>query len=305
MTRIKNQHIVPKVYLRPFASNDTIHVLNKEDLKTFQSSLQGVGCEKYFYDIPPAFLEGTSDSQVVEKALADIDGRFAQCRDTFISEAEQRLAFTPVAKDDLVEFLAVQWLRTQVMRQVLVSIVEATSAIPGLDTTLAEMLAVPPESVSYMHARNLFHPEHQHEIKAILKSHVWLLAVNYTNMLFYTSDSPVLQLPHAHDALGPLHGIANCGTEIAWPLSPRHMLLLFERTHHNHLKEIENRVIPVSDASAHVLPYNQRQVAEAYRQVFSRDGKFDVAIELLDLNPHLRAVARPRVQAISPKVGSA
>lgn len=305
MTRIKNQHVVPKGYLRPFASTDIIYVLNKEDVKIFPSSLGGVGCEKYFYDIPPAFLEGTVDSQVVEKALADIDGRFAQCRDAFLSEAEQRLAFTPVAKDGLVAFLAVQWLRTQVMRQVLVSIAEATSAIPGLDATLAEVLAVPPESVSYMHARNLFHPEHQHEIQAILKSHIWLLAVNYTDTLFYTSDSPVIQLPHAHDALGPKHGIASTGIEIAWPLSPRHMLLLFERTHHKHLEEIENRVVPINDALAHVLPYNQRQVAGAYRQVFSSDGKFEEAIKLLELNPHLRTVARPRVQAMSPKGGSA
>lgn len=301
MTPIKNQHVVPQVYLRPFASNDTIHVLNKEDVKVFPSSIRNVGCEKYFYDIPPALLVGTSDPQVVEKTLADIDGRFAQCRDAFIGDAEQRLAFSPKTKDSLVAFLAVQWLRTQVMRQVLVSIAEATSTIPGLDATLADVLNVPPESVSYMHARNIFNPEHQKEVQAILKSHIWLLAVNYTDMLFYASDSPVVQLPHAHDALGPRRGIASGGIEIAWPLSPRHMLLLFERTHHKHLEECENRIIPLLDASADVLPYNQRQVAEAYRQVFSSDGNFKVAIELLEHQPDLRNVFRPRVQAMGTR----
>jgi hypothetical protein len=256
MTPIKNQHVVPKVYLRPFASDETIHVLNKEDSGTFRSSIRNVGCEKYFYDIPPALLAGTSDPQVVEKALADIDGRLGQCRDALLSEAEQRWAFSAMAKNSLAEILAVQWLRTHVMRQALVSIAEAASAIPGLDAALADGLHVPPEAVSYMHARTIFNPDYQQAVQAVLSSHIWLLAINCTDMLFYTSDSPVLQVPHARDALGPRLGIATCGIEIAWPLTPRHMLLLFERTHHKHLEEIENRVIPIIDASVHVLPYN-------------------------------------------------
>jgi hypothetical protein len=299
MDEIKNQHVVPRGYLKRFALDDQIHVLSKDSAKTFLTNIKNVACERGFYDIVSCGGEGHVHGQIVEKALSDIDDRFVGCRDAFLQEGDRCPQFSVEHKVRLVEFLAVQFLRTQVMRRAIRDVGEAEVPTAGADSILAESLRVPAESISSVHAGIIFQPERRLEIESVLLGHVWLLGVNHTDMAYLTSDSPVIQISHVSDALGPVCGVASEGSEIAWPLSPSHILLLYERSHHQHLEQVENRVLDIRDAHKHVLPYNQRQVTQSFRQIYSADGQFRPALELLQKNQSLRDVHRSRVELVS------
>ena len=75
--KTKNQHYVPRVYLKRFTdSNGQIHVFNIETQQSFRTSVENVGTERHFYDIPETILENPGpsyDEQAIEKFLSDIE----------------------------------------------------------------------------------------------------------------------------------------------------------------------------------------------------------------------------------------
>lgn len=64
---------------------------------------------------------------------------------------------------------------------------------------------------------------------AVLTDHIWLIGNNDTKSPLYTSDNPLVSRGHYGGT-----GLATVGIEIAFPLTPKYVLLLYERTAFQH-----------------------------------------------------------------------
>lgn len=54
---VKNEHYVPRFYLSRFANNNKIYAYDLENDKLFQTNINKIGCNNYFYDIDPDALK--------------------------------------------------------------------------------------------------------------------------------------------------------------------------------------------------------------------------------------------------------
>lgn len=150
MSKVKRQHFVPQSYLRRWARADNdkqIYVFDKEQKKSFSSSINGVASSNYFYDVPAGLAEhkdeiyenarkeGVSladidallNDQPVEKALSTIEGIVNTILENAIKKLDNVSAFPDkyiapyqIFDDEdkhiLGHFIALQYIRTEDMR---------------------------------------------------------------------------------------------------------------------------------------------------------------------------------------------
>lgn len=303
MSIVKNQHYVPRVYLEKFAfRGEQIHVFDKSTSRVFTSSVRNVACEKFFYDIPTEYLPAGVGTQVVEKHLAELESRFAPCRDAILSQVEGGGRFEPQLKQEFANYLVLQMLRTKTHREQTAEVGCLIQALVCGNPELATELEVPKELASLEQARMMFSPRLVAPMRQAILSHIWVVGVNRTGMSLYTSDSPVVRYPHIRDPLLGTTGVACRGIEIDFPLSPQHVLMACEREHHRHMAVWENKAFPFEDANC-VLFLNRLQTSEAYRQIYSDSPDFIQAIELLKQLPALGQLDRPRAELANPSIG--
>src|SRR5437868_6753025 len=119
----KNQHVVSQAYLRRRAfQGEQVYVLDKTTSRVFPSTVQNVACERYVYDIPAQHLNPQADRQGVEKYLAKLDERFAQCRDLLLAQVDGQGRFDPELKQELADYVLLQLVRTKTHRQQFIDI---------------------------------------------------------------------------------------------------------------------------------------------------------------------------------------
>ena len=88
MNKVKNQHFVPRFYLKNFTdSNDKIFVYDKTTYKVFQTAVENVACENYFYDSVRLETE-FKEKQYLEKFYSSIESEFAPFYLDFVSKIE-------------------------------------------------------------------------------------------------------------------------------------------------------------------------------------------------------------------------
>jgi Protein of unknown function (DUF4238) len=137
-------------------------------------------------------------------------------------------------------------------------------------------------------------PEVLADFSAILQSHIWLVGLNHTSHGLYTSDHPVVRLPHlTHSFLGNA-GLGSPGIEIALPLSSTHILFLWERRYFNAYAKLEGKCIELEEAN--VEHYNSAQVKQSHRQIYCAHDDFDVAREVCRRWPRVCSPDRDRVR---------
>jgi hypothetical protein len=89
MNKVKQQHYVPRSYLRRWAnSRDQIWVIDKSTQQAFETHVKNVAQERYFYDINPEHLKEPDDSQPGESLLQMVEGDFKEAVDELLGDAE-------------------------------------------------------------------------------------------------------------------------------------------------------------------------------------------------------------------------
>ena len=76
---VKNEHYVPRFYLRRFANNDKIYAYDLEKDNLFQTNINKIGCNNYFYDV---------DSNVLKENLSEYKDIYKIPDDIFEKECE-------------------------------------------------------------------------------------------------------------------------------------------------------------------------------------------------------------------------
>ncbi len=301
MQRVKNQHYVSQCCLRRHTQDGkTIFVFDKPKRKAFPRNIDEVASESGFYDLSPEFAK---DFQVVEKWLCKVESQATSAIDHLIACLEKGHAFNQ--KDHALRvmialFLAIQHARTALARQTQTErrelIVEELKA-RGIEVP-PELRNVPDTRVKFEHCRLILDQGYLKQCAKIMFDHIWLVGQNDTSQPLYISDAPVTFYPHA-EAANPFSGVGflTKGVEINFPITPKYMLMLCERSHFAQLyARFEGRVTHLDDEN--VKFYNGLQLWNSRRQVYCIENKFEQVRAYEERHPEFFDDRRARVEVI-------
>lgn len=270
---------------------------NEEKVKKDIMKMVGVSD---WNEIQPIF----SDKKYIEQRyLCPIESVYSQLIREIINKShngntwvlQNCFALSQEEKDLMSVFIALQSIRTKAFRETIGETIEKLYQVlpsklqKNKDFALPENVVIEANKdfVKLQHSSMLLNPETILEFGEILNQHIWVMYVNQTDLPFYTSDTPVFTIPHKIDKYMSHSGYSSKGVEVVFPISPKLMIAMYERTHHSLIAPLERKYIPITDKSK-VEAYNGLQVAHSYRCVYSNKNNFDIAKKLCEENPKFR-----------------
>lgn len=201
-------------------------------------------------------------------------------------------------------FIAVQVIRTKRFRSTLSdTLTGAVQAIayksqadnPDALPKEAFLVETNPEYIKLQHNMMILDPETTIHIAEILVEHVWAMCVNKTDIPFFTSDDPVVRIPHKKDEFISHSGFASEGIEIAFPISSTLMLCMFDKKSYGHI--FRDRQFWVMEDTEEVKYYNMHQVINSYRCVFAVENDFEAAKQYCEEHPELQKY-HPQIEVL-------
>ena len=323
MSEVIKQHFVPQFYLKKFAdSNNQLFVFDKFTKQHFKANVSNVASERRFYDfhqdiqkefqdkvasgadkeVDAELIEKALDPQLVEKELAYIEGDFANVLDEMLETIDKTKGIDPEHKLITASFMTVQILRTPEFRRTLIELQEQTLAKmldKWYDQNLAEnnlYIKFDERYASLEHAQFLFSPILREAIFQTLSKHIWMVGINRTTQPLYTSDTPVVRKAHIKDLYKSYAGLGSLGIEIAFPISPKYVLILCERTAFLHYAQRDCGSLSLN--SDNVTHYNSLQVLQSYRQVYCSSHKFDLVEQICNEHPDVCTPNKKRFEIV-------
>lgn len=141
--------------------------------------------------------------------------------------------------------------------------------------------------INLIHNEYLFDTEILEGLSLALLSHIWFVAVNETEEMFYTSDNPLVLYGHKEH-----QGLKSEGIEVIFPITPKLALVMREVEYFKKDLAKFNKFIPVT--KSYVEFCNSLQVYQSYRYIFSKNSNFSLVSKILTENPELCDVNRDR-----------
>lgn len=304
---VKQQHYVPRVYLRRFTiDGERLYVYDKiKDEIRGPENIKNVAQERFFYDLPVDTIPSNLDPQAEEKALSELEGQFHIAIEAALRVVEGKGA-------DLHErmlmswFVAVQIVRTRAYRNQLVEM--ATTVQEELLNTL--MRVVKPEwaeqlkakvnyddgAASTLHASHMWDKKLLEQLISGIYHHLWIVGINSTETPLHTSDNPVVMRSHAsvdsdtenynwqdrpgltvatiEAKLTQPHPLAK-GIEIIFPLTPTCALIMLDREHFSYLETRQGQGYFLNEDQ--IQDFNRLQAEQSERQIFSSKNDLESA----------------------------
>ena len=281
----KNQHVVPRAYLRYFANQNKkgyyVNVIDKKNKEPFRSNIFNVASHRYFYEV-----EGMPDNYW-EKEYNKIENKIKIVFNNIITFSnllcDRSTVLNDVLKDELCEILISQVLRAKNAREYFDKIGKDLSfnMISEIEKKLNNVLSEEHLKVLEKYKDNDDFV-HQVELERFnnkrfmlkcaryLKDKVWVIYKN-TNMHnpFVSSDNPVIFYNYLNRNIGfGYNGLSRNETIIFYPLT-RNLLLALYPSHllFNGITTIANKIIYINDYSF-VTKINNLQYHNCYRQVY-------------------------------------
>lgn len=124
-------------------------------------------------------------------------------------------------------------------------------------------------------------------IANILYSHVWTFHVNKTNIPFYTSDSPVVPIPHHFNHYMSYSGLESPGIEVVFPISSNILLSMYDKNDERNKNKIDKETDFITEED-YVKFYNKHQTDYSNRCIFSINDDFKAIEELFNKYPELK-----------------
>lgn len=263
MSKVKKGHHVPESYLKRFTHNGSqLFVFDKFTKRPFPANINDIATERYFYDIPTEFVTGKVKQQITEEILSDIETSFSNVSHGIIEAIKNNGSITANQKEAMSYFLTVQILRTRKFRNL-------------LQVVLNEKMA------KLKQAELMFNPANHNPIIKKLKNHIWIIGINKTTQPFYTSDNPIVRRAHKTHPIRSFTGFGSQGIEVAFPLSSRCIILMFEKTFFKKFVDLDCKSIPIFTENA-VKAYNELQVLQSHRQIYCMTSEFALAEQIYE-----------------------
>ena len=287
MSIVKNQHYVAQGYLSSWANADEqLFAFDKYSQKSFLSAVRNVASEKFFYDLPLPATDVGGDPQAIEKLLGQtVDADFPPTIIALLDGVTRHGRIDPSLKAPMGCFLAIQLMRTRSHRNQLTQLSESLldelnrrGATPNgaLDP---EKLRLDEKRAARVQAQFFLDPAAVTQFAAVLGAHIWMVGTCKTARTFYTSDNPVVRKANAG-----LSGLASPGIQIAFPLTPKYILLLLERSFFSvQFAKYDLHAVNFTDRG--VEDCNVMQVWGSHRQIYCQEDAFDLARDACKLHP--------------------
>ena len=292
MNRPKQQHIVPKVYLRNFCDSNNknqIYFFDKINKKTELTNIDNVAKEKGFYtDL------SKEDNEYYEKFYStSVEPKLGHLLSHILIAATMYYNDAPLISDDqrllLSKMLVFQMLRTRNARELLRE--KAKFVADRITTEVLKMLISinRKDLLSVVEKYRTLDDEVFRELafpatidESRLKKYCSLIDAmicvfydNKTDIDFITSDNPViikrLSAAAPKDIGIGVAGLGNIDCILAYPINPRLAAVLFHRAPliDSAFSEYENKRHPIVQSEI-VQTFNRWHLQQATRQVYSR-----------------------------------
>lgn len=282
MSIAKRQHYVPQFYLRNFSKNDSqIFVFDKIENKQFYSGIDSVASTKFFYEWDT--LNSILGGQYIEKKFSEFEGLISITIKELLNSLEANVfgGISEKTRYELSEFLWYQMIRNPEGRIAARQIHQMLLNSLGQNSGLEEMKDFDDQKE---HLKMLLSGNISDRIKS-LASRIWIFVKNETVQNFFTSDNPVIRYTH--------HERHHVAIEHFYPLSPKFGIMILYRDYFKELEFFENKVFNL-DSEDYIRFYNTLQVTQSTRQIFSIGNDLDYVKELIEKNPELSDINRPR-----------
>jgi hypothetical protein len=301
----KQQHWVPRFYLKGWANKkDQLCCFDKINQGSFSTNYKNVAGSTWFNDL---FETRDADKpelyQAVEKLLSDIEGQCAPLVEALRIMAKQLVHAWPGEPANLTQpitekqrhllsgFVALQHLRTEQFRREAADsytkyhqlALEKTLPIysPELDPA-NWTVTIDENEIKKLHIEMLL--DFQSYIPYFYEK-FWVYGINVTGKPLITSDNPVVLFPTPIHPAIPFDGIASFGMRIIFPISPLISITMYDpemypnqRQHHCQLGFYTEQTVD---------DYNELQLRQCRRQIFSTSDHFDFARSLCFAEPRI------------------
>ena len=299
-----NQDIKNVAMENGFYDLDLLDMLNRIDAEKSETtrrdimSYMGTNC----WDDVVSLL---GDKRFVEKEhFANLEGVYSKLLKVIIQKSYNGNRWvlrncSAMSKNEKVLFsffVAIQFLRTPKFRNTLADMVEGMAQTLAYKSQMSKENALPKEAfavdanrdyIKLQHSAMILDPEVALHIAETMVDHIWIMCVNKTNTPFFTSDDPLIRIPHKQDEFRSYSGFASDKIEIAFPISSSLLLCMYDKKTYGHL--FNDRQFYVMQDIEEVNYYNMYQVINSYRCVFATEDHFATAKKYCEDHPELQA----------------
>jgi len=313
--KTKKQHYVPQCYLRNFSSDqpDHLFVYDKKTQKSWNGAISDVAAEGYFNDLsfPESLnieqqiflqthnvtIEQLKAEQTIEKYLANsIENKYAQLLSSLITRfkqltpwVEKNCFFISIKdKEELSYYVAVQMLRTRALRDSIMGSANCLQQVlldMGVNSEMVDQYSLTEKQAGNIQGSMLLDKSETMESAMLLNRLTWILCINRTPQLLYTSDSPVARKAHAKHAFLGMAGLTSPGVELSIPISPHLNLVMIEGHYHKLAANLDRTWREMN--TQNVQHYNARCIYQSHRFVFSGKNDFKFLEALARKDPQV------------------
>ena len=244
------------------------------------------------------------DEKRLEKEFfSQLEGMYSKLLKIFINKCydgndwvmENCLACSEIEKSLMAFFIAIQTVRTKSFRNNISDIISKGYQVIAYKSQMNDEDALPieafeceanPDFVKLQHSSMILDKELILEIAETYCNHIWVMYVNKSDYSFYTSDNPVVTIPHKRDEYFNYGGIKSKAVEVVLPISPKLLLAMYERTSFD--KVFSDRQFYVLTSKDEIDYFNYVQVYHSYRCIFSGKNNFELAEKTCKEKPELQ-----------------
>jgi Protein of unknown function (DUF4238) len=267
----KLHHYVPQFYLRRFTdSAGRLWVWDRDMDRVFPTGPRSIAAESGFYFLT-AFIDEGHDPLIMERQFADLEGEVSVITDQWLDwirhgELGDRLP-VPDANRELVSlFLALQFLRTEDARSILVAVAESAGTVMESENERRAL-----------HTEMLWSDQLVASFARRIRDCSWIFGRTSTSTPFVTSDNPIA-FRSPDNLMWLKAGVLSEGTYLVFPLAPDVIMYCHpdEGPWRNaRLSRLDCHISPVTFTDELVESENSGQVFMASRFVISNTASFD------------------------------
>ncbi|HMH42895.1 MAG TPA: DUF4238 domain-containing protein [Pyrinomonadaceae bacterium] len=323
MASYTKQHFVPQNSLRRFTHDgEHLFVFDKftQEVRGDQN-VKDIAEERHFNripvdELPPEVARNIIDPDGIERALGAIESDYNDLVGKILQASDPRTrvrrildaihltspkCFNRKQKEAMSFFIALQYIRTREFRNFMAegaqkfaeAVMKFVPREQRDEFAQVSNLGTSKNRKKLSHLNFIVDPDVLSDYSDVLYKHIWVIGLNHTPHALYSSDHPVVRLPHVRRPFRGNMGIACRGIEIALPLSSKHILFLRERSHFKSYEPLEGRCIELSQPN--VECYNSLQVTQSHRQVYCENDDFDLARDICARSPRVSSPLRDRI----------
>ena len=282
MTASRRHHYVPRFYLNGFTdTQDNLWVLDKTNQRVFCGGVTNIGLQRDYYRIEhPHDHPEPNALELSFSHLEDLAAPIFRAWTERAKKSDEKFLKSDEERGVISDYFALQILRVPEQR---IQLHQYQIELAKLDETFAEAAAFP---LGALHLQLLTDEFTFEALSQAIFNSTWILARNFTNSPFTTSDNPVLVRSEDNSEwLKPNAFLNDPESYLVFPLTSREILFCYQGENSTPLRKFDGCFSPVTITEVMVDIENSGQICCSYRFVYSCSADFSALIEFASKQP--------------------